>query len=55
MAALPEDLGSISSTHTAANNYLTPVPGIPMPLLASIGTKHAHKGIHADKIPTYIK
>lgn len=29
--ALAKDLGSIPSTHRAVYNYLTPVPGPPMP------------------------
>jgi hypothetical protein len=32
LAALPEDLGSISSTHMMAHNHpITPVPGDPTP------------------------
>lgn len=42
--ALSKDLGSIPSTHVAAHNCLTPAPCDPIcnPLLASMGTGHAH-------------
>jgi len=41
LAALPEDWGSILSTHMAAHNHcLTLVPGDPIPLLTSAGTIH---------------
>jgi hypothetical protein len=32
LSALPEDMGSIPSTHTAAHNSVTPVPRDLMPL-----------------------
>lgn len=35
LTALPEEPGSIPSSHMAADNTLTPSPGCPVPLLTS--------------------
>lgn len=51
LAALGEDIGLILSQHGGPPLSVTPVPGVPCPLLASSGTRHAcgaHIHIHVQ-------
>lgn len=57
LVTLPEDSGSIPSTHMAVYKHLKlQFQGIQCPIVASISTRHKH-GIktYAGKTPIYIK
>lgn len=55
LAALPEDLSSIASTHMDANNWLVLVPGDWMPFSGLHGPCSWCTDLCVDKIPRLIK
>lgn len=53
LIALAEGLGSILSIYMLAQTILTPVPGIPCPLLTSMGTRYTYKYLGKTHVYTH--